>query len=56
MIIRAANAFDDMVGGSIDRDRSAAALERMRRHPVEHDAGVVEALAEVVGRRVPSRL
>jgi hypothetical protein len=56
MIIRAANAFDDMVGGSIDRDKSAAALERLRLHPVEHDAVVVEALAEVVGRRVPSRL
>jgi hypothetical protein len=56
MIIRAANAFDDMVGGSSDRDRLAAALERMRHHPIEHDAGVVEALAEVVGRRVPSRL
>ena len=29
-IIRAANAFDDLVGGSTDRDRSAAALERLR--------------------------
>jgi hypothetical protein len=56
MIIRAANAFDDMVGGSIDRNRSAAALERMRLHPIEHDPGVVEALADVVARRVPSRL
>jgi hypothetical protein len=56
MIIRAANAFDDMVGGSIDRDRSAAALERLRIDPTEYDAGVVEALAEVAGRRVPSRL
>jgi hypothetical protein len=56
MIIRAANAFDDMVGGSSDRDRSAAALERMRLHPIEHDPGVVAALADVVARRVPSRL
>jgi len=56
MIIRAANAFDDMVGGSTDRNRAAAALERMRNHPIEHDPGVVAALAEVVGRRVPSRL
>jgi hypothetical protein len=56
MIIRAANAFDDMVGGSIDRDRSAAALERLRIDPTEYEAGVVEALAEVAGRRVPSRL
>ncbi|HEY2508758.1 MAG TPA: HD domain-containing protein [Streptosporangiaceae bacterium] len=56
MIIRAANAFDDMVGSSTDRDRSAAALERMRLDPVEYDSGVVAALAEVAGRRVASRL
>jgi hypothetical protein len=56
MIIRAANAFDDMVGSSTDRDRSAAALDRLRLDPEEYDAGVVEALAEVAGRRVPSRL
>jgi HD domain len=56
MIIRAANAFDDMVGGSTDRDRSAAALDRMRLDPIEYDSGVVAMLAEVAGRRVPSRL
>ncbi|HSR84313.1 MAG TPA: HD domain-containing phosphohydrolase [Streptosporangiaceae bacterium] len=56
MIIRAANAFDDMVGGSIDRDRSAAALERLRLDPDQYDESVVDALAEVAGRRVPSRL
>lgn len=56
MIIKAANAFDDMVGSSTDRNRSAAALDRMRRDPVEYDAGVVAVLAEVAGRRVPSRL
>ena len=56
MIIRAANAFDDMVGGSINRDKSAAALDRLRFDRIEYDAGVVEALAEVAGRRVPSRL
>jgi len=56
MIIKAANAFDDMVGGSTDRNRSAAALERMRLDPVEYDAGVVAVLAEVAARRVPSRL
>jgi HD-GYP domain-containing protein (c-di-GMP phosphodiesterase class II) len=55
-IIKAANAFDDMVGGSIDRNKSAAALDRLRLDPVQYDAGVVEALAEVAGRRVPSRL
>ncbi len=56
MIIRAANAFDDMVGSSTDRDRSAAALDHLRFDPIEYDARVVDALAEVAGRRVPSRL
>jgi len=56
MIIKAANAFDDMVGSSTDRDRSAAALDQLRLDPAEYDAGVVAALAEVAGRRVPSRL
>jgi HD domain len=56
MIIRAANAFDDMVGSSTDRNRSAAALDRMRLEPAEYDAEVVAVLAEVAGRRVPSRL
>jgi hypothetical protein len=56
-IIRAANAFDDLVGGSTDRDRSTAALERLRLDTSsEYDAGVVEALSEVAGRRRPSRL
>jgi hypothetical protein len=56
MIIKAANAFDDMVGSSTDRNRAAAALERMRLDPVDYDAGVVAVLAEVAARRVPSRL
>jgi HD domain len=56
MIIRAANAFDDMVGGGTDRDRSAAALEWLRQEPAQFDADVVAVLAEVAGRRVPSRL
>ena len=56
-IIRAANAFDDMVGGSTDRDRTAAALERLRLDTAaEYDPGVVEALSEVAGRRLASRL
>jgi hypothetical protein len=56
-IIRAANAFDDLVGGSPDRDRSTAALERLRLDTSsEYDAGVVEALSEVAGRRRSSRL
>jgi HD domain len=56
MIIRAANAFDDVVGSSTDRDRSASALEQMRLNPTSYEAGVVAVLTEVVGRRVPSRL
>ncbi len=55
-IIKAANAFDDIVGSSTDRDRSAAAIDRMRLDPVGYDARVVETLRDVAGRRVPSRL
>jgi HD domain len=55
MIIRAANAFDDMVGSSMDRDRAAAALDRMRLDPLEFDPGVIATLTEVAGRRVASR-
>jgi hypothetical protein len=56
-IIRAANAFDDMVGGSADRDRTAAALERLRMDTdFEYDVGVVQALTEIAGRRLLSRL
>jgi hypothetical protein len=56
-IIRAANAFDDLVGGSTDRDRTNAALERLRLDTAEeYDAGVVDALSQVAGRRLASRL
>jgi acid phosphatase family membrane protein YuiD len=56
-IIRAANAFDDMVGGFTERDRMAAALERLRMDTTtEYDAGVVQALTEVAGRRPASRM
>jgi HD domain len=56
-IIRAANAFDDLVGGSPDRDRAAPALERLRLDTaVEYDPGVVEALTKVAGRWYPGRL
>jgi hypothetical protein len=56
-IIRAANAFDDLVGESTDRDRTAAALERLRLDTAaEYDPGVVEALSKVTGRRHPGRL
>ena len=55
-IIRAVNAYDDMVGGSPDRDRSAAALERLRLNAAEYDPGVVEALTQIAGRRLSSQL
>jgi len=56
-IIRSANAFDDLVGGSADRDRSAAAVERLRLDTAsEYDPGVVDALGEVAGRRRAGRL
>ncbi len=56
MIIRAANAFDDMVGGSTDRERSGAALDRLEADPAEYDRQVVGALREVAGRRLAWRL
>jgi hypothetical protein len=56
MIIRAANAFDDMVGGSKDRERWAAALDWMRMAPAEYDARVVAVLTDVARRRIPARL
>jgi len=55
MIIRAANAFDDLVGDSTSRERAATALHRLRLDPLTYDSGVVGALAEVVNRRVPFR-
>jgi HD domain len=55
-IIRAANAFDDLVGGSTDRDRAEAALERLRLDTAaQYDPGVVEALSTVTGRRLRGR-
>ncbi len=56
-IIRAANAFDDLVGASADRDRISAALERLRLDTAaEYDPGVVAALSEVAGRSPARRL
>jgi len=51
-IIRAANAFDDLVGTSADTCRTMAALERLRLDTAaEYDPHVVEALAKVARRR-----
>jgi HD domain len=55
-IVRAANAFDDLVGTSTDGSRIQAALERLRLDTVaEYDPWVVEALAKVAGRRQAGR-
>ncbi|GII81598.1 lipoprotein [Sphaerisporangium rufum] len=53
-IIKAANAYDDLVGGSSDRDRAAAALDRLRRGAgQEYDPAVLGALTLVI-ERAPS--
>jgi hypothetical protein len=50
-IIKAANAYDDMMGGSTDRDRAAATIDRLRLDPRrEFDPAVVDALAKAVER------
>ena len=56
-VIRAANAFDDLVGGSADRDRTAAAIDRLRLDAdTEYDSQVVAALATVTDRLPITRL
>jgi HD domain len=51
-IIRAANAFDDLVGSSAEPGRGTAALERLRLDTAtEYDPTVVEALARVAEQR-----
>jgi HD-GYP domain-containing protein (c-di-GMP phosphodiesterase class II) len=56
-IIRAVNAFDDLTGGSVDRDRIGEALHRLRTETgAEYDPVVVAALAMVTSRLPVSRL
>ncbi|HVB42437.1 MAG TPA: HD domain-containing protein [Streptosporangiaceae bacterium] len=56
-VIRAVNSFDDLVGGSADRDRMTAALDRLRMTAgTDYDPGVVAALATVTGRLPVHRL
>jgi response regulator RpfG family c-di-GMP phosphodiesterase len=51
-IIKTANAFDDLVGSSLDPGRSEAAVQRLRLDTAsEYDPATVEALSRVVGRR-----
>ncbi|GAA2094356.1 HD-GYP domain-containing protein [Actinomadura alba] len=55
-VIKVANAYDDLVGDSADRDRSAAVLERLRLDSIaEYDPTVVEALGRVVERNIALR-
>jgi response regulator RpfG family c-di-GMP phosphodiesterase len=50
-IIRAVNAFDDLVGSSADAARAAAVVERLRLDATaEYDPGVVDALGRIVAR------
>jgi len=55
-VIRAANAFDDITGGSPDRDRTGAAIDRLRQDAGEYDPEVVDALASVTDRLPVTRL
>ena len=56
-VIRAANAFDDLVSGSADRDRRAAAIDRLRLEAgTEYDPAVVAALVAVTNRLPITRL
>jgi HD domain len=51
-IIKAANAFDDLVGSSLDPGRAAAAVQQLRLDTAsEFDPEAVEALSRVVSRR-----
>jgi response regulator RpfG family c-di-GMP phosphodiesterase len=48
-IIRAANAYDDLVGSSADPSQASAAVERLRLDTgLEYDPRVVEALSKLV--------
>jgi hypothetical protein len=56
-VIRAANAFDDLVAGSTDRDRVAAAVDQLLLgSDREYDPRVVTALVTVIDRLPASRL
>jgi hypothetical protein len=51
-IIRAANAFDDLVGSSVEPSRAAAAVQRLGLDTAsEYDPQVVDALSRLVSRR-----
>jgi response regulator RpfG family c-di-GMP phosphodiesterase len=50
-IIRVANAYDDLVGGSMDTERRVAAIDRLRLGVAyEYDPNVVDILTRIVER------
>lgn len=49
-IIRAANAYDDLVGDSLESSRRLQALERLRLGALDYDPRVVESLSNVSAR------
>jgi hypothetical protein len=56
-IIKVANAYDDLVGGSADRDRAGAALERLRLAAgTVYDPAAIEAMSRVVDRLAVHKL
>jgi response regulator RpfG family c-di-GMP phosphodiesterase len=56
-IIKTANAFDDLVGSSLDPARASAAVQQLRLDTAsEFDPATVEALSRVAGRRSVIRL
>jgi hypothetical protein len=53
-VIRAVNAFDDLVGSSADTGRAAAVVDRLRLDTsAEYDPQVVEALSRIIARQSP---
>jgi response regulator RpfG family c-di-GMP phosphodiesterase len=51
-IIKAANAFDDIVGSSLDHGRAVTAVQQLRLDTAsEYDPDAIEALSRVVNRR-----
>ncbi|WP_326825474.1 HD-GYP domain-containing protein [Streptosporangium sp. NBC_01756] len=54
-IIKVTNAYDDLIGGSTDRDRAGAALDRLCLSAGgEYDQEVVGAMARVIDRITPA--
>ena len=51
-IIRAVNAFDDLVGSSADPGRAASVVDRLRLDAsAQYDPEVVSALGRIITRR-----